>query len=125
MIPLCLVEDLGNDCDCLRETERGRNLRTGQNLRDISLSRLGRKGAGTRACGGPAREVGLATRKRWKRSFLRESDHECRCCKKFENRKSCVMSLDSVLQKDLTKSSPPTLANMTLFGDWVFADVLS
>lgn len=30
MIPLWLIEDLGNVCDRLRETERERDLRTGQ-----------------------------------------------------------------------------------------------
>lgn len=32
------VEDRGNKCDRLRETERRKELRTGQNLRDLHLA---------------------------------------------------------------------------------------
>lgn len=50
--------DHGNGCDCRRETVRG-ELRTGQILRDLNLSGLGRgRGASGGTCGGSAREVG-------------------------------------------------------------------
>lgn len=52
------AEDKRNGCDHLGETERRREAMTGQDLEDLDLAGLGRRGTSGGACGGSARERG-------------------------------------------------------------------
>lgn len=72
------AEDKGNGCDHLGETERRREAMTGQDLEDLDLAGLGRRGTSGGACGGSARERGEKPGSPWKREFPGESDEECK-----------------------------------------------